>query len=125
MIVVGIILAAIGLLLIIAFICNRLKCRIKVEASVKKLAEQSVTLRGSTVKQYIPVFIYMVDGVTYTASANTATTKKDKFTVGQKLTIHANPKNPSSIRYGSNLGFLLAGLVFAGLGALFIVLSII
>ena len=123
MIVFGIITAVIGLLLTIGFILSRIKCSEAVEAEVSKLNEKKLYLRGSTIKQFNPVFTYSVGGKDYTQKSDILTTNAKKYFVGQKLTVLVNPKNPSEMRYGSNIGILLTGIVLLLIGALFITLT--
>lgn len=125
MIVLGIVLSLIGVLMIVSLAMSKIKCRTAIEATVSKITEKSTTLRGSTIKSYSPVFTYSFGGRQYTAKSDVSTRNPDKYTVGQKLTVFTDEAHPENVRYGSNVGILFGGLVFALLGALFIVLSLI
>ncbi len=123
MIVLGILLAITGLLLTLAFVFALLKCREKTEATVSKLVVKNITLRGSTVKQYTPVFTYTVGTNEYSAKADFSTIKPDKFTVGQKVTVHVNAKNPAEMRFGGNVRIIILGAVLLAAGILVLVLG--
>ena len=122
MLIFGIILAVIGAALLVAFICNRLNCHKKVDATITKVLEDEVKIRGSSVKKYIPVFTYTVDGKEYTQKTNTSTYKNGRFQVGYKTIVYVNPKNPTNVRYESNTEFLVAGINFLLLGIICIIL---
>ena len=123
MIVVGIIISVIGLLLVVSFVISRSRCRTRIEATVTGLDEKSMKLRGRTVRDITPVFTYTVDGKDYTYKAEMSTTNRRRFSVGQKETVFINEKHPSEARFGSNVGFLLFGLVLTFVGAAVIILS--
>lgn len=125
MIIIGIIIAVIGLLFIVAFSISRTRCKTRIEATVSKLATKSMKLRGRTVTDTTPIFTYTVNGEKYTYKAEMSTANRKRFTVGQKEFIFVNEKHPNEARYGSNLGFLLCGILCFLLGATFIVLSLL
>ena len=124
MIVLGSILLIIGGLLIISFILCKTKCRTKVEATVSEIEVKKTPLRGTTLKQYTPIFAYMLNGKKYTAKAEIATCKKEMFFIGQNITIFVNPNNPESVRYAHNWGFLLTGIALALVGGLIFILTL-
>ena len=123
MIIVGIIIAVIGALLVVAFAGSRVRCKMRIEATVSRLATKSMRLRGSTLTETTPVFTYTVNGKEYTYKAEMSTANRKRFAVGQKEFIYINDKNPEEARFGSNLGFLAFGICCVLVGALFIVLS--
>lgn len=120
MIVLGIILSIIGILLIVSFVSSRVKCTTKVEATVTKLKVKTFSVRGRTVKQYTPVVTYTVDGKEYTKETLVQTRNPDKYTVGEKLSIYTDLNDPKNMRFGSEIGFLVAGIVFASAGIFFL-----
>ena len=122
MLVLGIVLTVIGLLLIAAFLISRIRCRTETEAVVTKVIEKKSYHRGWTIWDCTPVFTYTVNGQEYTAKAESSTSNPKKFSVGQKLTIFTDAKHPENMRYGSNVGFCIAGIVIALLGIGIIVL---
>ena len=125
MIVIGIIIAVIGLLFVVAFAISRARCKMRIEATVSRLATKSMKLRGRTVTDTTPIFTYTVNGKEYTYKAEMSTTNRKRFAVGQKEFIYINEKKPEEARFGNNLGFLLFGICCVLVGALFIVLAII
>lgn len=125
MIVVGIIISVIGLLFVVAFAISRARCKMRIEATVSRLATKSMKLRGSTITDTTPIFTYTVNGKEYTYKAEMSTTNRKRFTVGQKEFIYINDKNSEEARFGNNFGFLLFGICCVLVGAVFIGLTII
>ena len=123
MIVIGIIIAVIGSLFVVAFAITGARCKTRIEAIVSRLATKSVKLRGSTVTDTTPIFTYTVNGKEYIYKAEMSTTNRKRFAVGQKEFIYINDKHPEEARFGNNLGFLIFGICCVLVGALFIVLS--
>lgn len=123
MFVIGIIIAVIGLLFVVAFAISRARCKMRIEATVSRFATKSMKLRGSTVTDTTPIFTYTVNGKEYTYKAEMSTTNRKRFTVGQKEFIYINDKNPEEARFGNNFGFLLFGICCVLVGAVFIVLA--
>ena len=123
MIVIGIIIAIIGLLFVVAFVISRVRCKTKTESIVSGLATKSIKLRGKTVTDTTPIFTYTVNGKEYTYKAEMSTVKRKRFVVGQKEFIYINDKHPEEARFGNNLRFLFFGICCALVGTLFIVLS--
>ena len=122
MLIVGILLAVIGALLIVAYVRSKTKCIAPVQAAVVRLAVTKFPLRGTTVKKYAPVFTYSVDGKEYSGKADITTFKSDKYRIGQQYTVFIDPEDPGVFRFGNIIGFLLVGILFALAGALMIVL---
>ena len=122
MIVLGIILALVGVLLIAAVINSKGKCTMRVEATVSSLIVKAMPRRGYTVDYYTPIFTYTVDGKEYSTKADLFTKDKKLFAVGQKATVLVNPADPAMMRYGSTAGFLITGIVLALAGLFFLVL---
>ena len=120
MIVLGIILALVGVLLIAAYVNGRAKCTMRADATVSRIIVKTLPRRGYSVNYYTPVFSYTVDGAEYSTRADLSTKNEKEFAVGQKATVLVNPADPSMMRYGSTVGFLLAGVVLA-LAGLFII----
>ena len=69
----------------------------------------------------MPVFSYTVNGAEYSAKADPSTKEGNQF-AGAEGTMLVNPADPGMIRYGSTVGVLLADVVLALAGLLFIVL---
>ena len=113
MIVLGIILALVGVLLVAAHGYNRRNCTMRVEATVSDLAVKKMPRKGYYVNYYTPVFSYTVDGKAYSTKADLSTKDAKLFEVGQKATVFVNPADPAMMRYGSTVGFLIAGIVLA------------
>lgn len=125
MIVVGILLTVIGLLLILAFLLSRIRCKTETEAVVAKIIEKKRFYRGRTITDYTPVFAYTVNNKEYHTKAEFSTTNTKKFFVGRKMTVFTDADHPENIRCGSNFGYCLAGIAFTLMGAFIIVLVFI
>lgn len=122
MLVIGIILALLGLLLLIAFVLSNVRCKKATEATVVKLVDKKQYVRGRTVHLITPVFGYSVDSKEYTVKADFSVSSEKKFYVGKKVTVYLDPKHPEAVRYGHYVGYGLAGLILLALGAFVIVL---
>lgn len=122
MLILGIVLCVIGFLLLISFLLSIIRCKTKTEAVIVRIIEKKRYFRGRTIKECTPVFAYTVNNVEYTAKADFSTTNANKFFVGQKLIVFTDINHPEKMRYGSNIGFCIAGIVFALLGIFIVIL---
>ncbi|MDE7306949.1 MAG: DUF3592 domain-containing protein, partial [Clostridia bacterium] len=83
---------------------------IRIEATVVEIAEVRVKHPGEVSKiRYAEVAEYSVDGVTYKAQNNSASTAPKK--VGSKITVAYNPENPSECFFPSS-NYSVVVLVF-------------
>lgn len=118
--VVGIILAGIGLLLIMAKIMTYIKCTVPINATVVKLEKEYTFFRGVEHTHYRPIVGYVVDGKSYTEEAYFRTYRKTKYPIASEIKICYNPKNPKEMRFVGHLFPLHIGLVFLFIGAVLI-----
>ena len=118
--VVRIILAAIGLLLLMAKVMTYIKCTVPISATVVKLEKECTFLRGVEHTHYRPAVRYVVDGKSYTEEAYFRTYRKTKYQVGSEMEICYNPKNPKEMRFVGRLSPLPMGLVFLFIGTVLI-----
>lgn len=118
--VVGIILAGIGLLLLTAKVITYIKCTVPINATVVKLEKEYTFLRGVEHTHYRPVVRYAVDGNNYTEKAYFRTYRKTKYHIGSKMKICYNPSNPKEMRFVGHLFPLHIGTVFLFIGAVLI-----
>ena len=118
--VVGIIIAAIGLLLITAKILTYIKCTVPIIATVVKPEKEYTYFRGVENTHYRPVVRYAVDGKNYTEKAYFRTCRKTKYPIGSQIRICYNPKKPKEMRFVGHLFPLPLGLVFLLIGAVLI-----
>lgn len=123
--VFGIIVALIGLLQIFFQVRKLSSCKKKVTATITSLKTDSIIVRGSTVHTYSPEFSYEFNGNTFTGTAPFSTTKKDKYTPGEPLTVYIDNDNPSEYRFGGKIGILIGGIVLLAIGLLFVTLFVI
>ena len=118
--VVGIILAGIGLLLLMAKVMTYIKCTVPINATVVKLEKEYTFLRGVENTHYRPVVRYVVDGKSYTEKAYFRTYRKTKYPIGSEIEICYNPKNPEKMRFVGHLFPLPLGLAFLFVGTVLI-----
>lgn len=118
--VVGIILAGIGLILIMAKIMTYIKCTVPINATVVKLEKEYTFFRGVEHTHYRPIVGYVVDGKSYTEEAYFRTYRKTKYPIDSEIKICYNPKNPKEMRFVGHLFPLPIGLVFLFIGAVLI-----
>ena len=121
--VVGIIIAGIGLFLITAKILTYIKCTVPVNATVVKPEKEYTYFRGVENTHYRPVVRYSVDGKNYTEKAYFRTCCKTKYPIGSQIRICYNPKKPKEMRFVGHLFPLPLGLVFLLIGAVLIFCS--
>ena len=117
---VGIILAGIGLLLIMAKVLTYIKCTVPINATVVKLEKEYTYFRSVEHAHYRPVVGYTVDGKNYTEKAYFRTCRKTKYPIGSQIRICYNPKQPKEMRFVGHLFPLPIGLAFLFVGTVFI-----
>ena len=117
---VGIILAGIGLLLIMAKVLTYIKCTVPINATVVKPEKEYTYFRGVENTHYRPVVRYAVDGKNYTEKAYFRTCRKTKYLIGSQIKICYNPKKPKEMRFVGHLFPLHIGTVFLFIGAVLI-----
>ena len=118
--VVGIIIAAIGLLLIMAKVFTYTQCTVPIYATVVRLEKDYTYFRGITNTYYHPVVEYVVDGKSYTQMASFRTLRATKYQVNLQMKICCSPKNPELIRFVGHPFPLPLGLVVLLIGAVLI-----
>ena len=117
---VGIILAGIGLLLIMAKVLTYIKCTVPINATVVKPAKEHTYFRGVKHTHYRPVVRYVVDGKSYNEEAYFKTYRKTKYPIGSEMEICYNPKKPKEMRFVGHLFPLPIGLAFLFVGTVLI-----
>ena len=123
--VVGMIITAIGLLLIMAKVMTYIKCTVPINATVVKLEKECTFLRGVERTHYRPVVRYVAFGKSYTEEAYFRTSRKTKYPIDSEMKINYNPKNPKEMRFVGRLSPLPMGLVFLFIGTVLICCCII
>lgn len=118
--VIGIILAVIGLLLILAKVMSYIRCTVLINASVVNLEEENIYYRSVNYTYYYPVVEYIVDGKCYSQKAYFRTSRKTKYPINSKMDIYYNPKNPDEIRFIGHPFPLPMGLILLSIGAVLI-----
>ena len=118
--IVGMLLAGIGLLLFTASLLAHLKCSVSIQAVVIGLEKEYTHIRGSTCTQYRPVVQYAVAGKVYTEKANFRTSRKEKYPPGSRISICFNPRNPQEVRFAGHVSPLPMGLAFLFIGAILV-----
>ena len=118
--VVGIIIAAVGLLLIMAKVFTYIQCTVPINATVVRLEKDYTYFRGITYTYYHPVVEYVVDGKIYTQMAYFRAYRKTKYPIDSKMNIYYNPENPELMRFVGHPFPLPLGLVLLLIGGLLI-----
>lgn len=118
--VVGIILAGIGLILCAIKIAAYVRCSEPISATVVKLEKEYTFFRGVEHNLYRPVVRYVVDGKKYTIEAHFRTHLKEKYRMDSEMNICYNPKNPKEMRFVGHPFPLPLGLAFLLIGAVLI-----
>ena len=118
--VVGMIITAIGLLLIVAKVMTYIICTVPINATVVKLEKEYTFLRGVEHTHYRPVVMYVVDGKSYTEEAYFRTSRKTKYPIDSEMKIYYNPKDPKEMRFVGHTFPLPLGLVFLFIGTVLI-----
>ena len=113
---VGIIIAAIGLLLIMAKVLTYIQCTVPINATVVRLENDYTTFRGVSYTFYHPVVEYVVDGKSYTQMASFRTLRATKYQVNSQMKICCSPKNPELMRFVGHPFPLPLGVVFLLIG---------
>ena len=114
--VVGIIIAAIGLLLIMAKVFSYIQCTVLVKATVVRLEMDYTSFRGIAYTFYHPVVEYVIDGKSYTQMASFRTLRATKYQVNSQMKICCSPKNPEQIRFVGHPFPLPLGVVLLLIG---------
>ena len=117
---VGIILAGIGLLLIMAKVLTYIKCTVPINATVVKPEKEYTYFRSVEHAHYRPVVGYTIDGKSYTEKAYFRTYRKAKYPIDSEIKICYNPKKPKEMRFVGHLFPLPIGLAFLIIGAILI-----
>lgn len=115
--IVGVILAGIGLLLLTAKVKTYISCTASIHAAVVKLKKEYTQHRGVEYIHYRPVVEYVVDGKSYTEEAYFRTRRKTKYPIDSQMRICYNPRNPAQMRFVRHPFPLPMGLAFLFLGA--------
>ena len=118
--VVGIMITAIGLLLLTAKLLTYIHCTVPQNATVVKLEKEYTYFRGVEHTHYRPAVRYVVDGKSYTVEAYFRTYRKTKYPIDSEMKIYYNPKNPEQMRFVGHLFPLPIGLVLIIVGAVLI-----
>ena len=114
--VVGIIIAAVGLLLIMAKVFSYIQCTVPINATVVRLKKDYTTIRGARYTYYHPVVEYVVDGKSYTQMASFRTLRATKYQVNSQMKICCSPNNPELMRFVGHLFPLPLGVVLLLIG---------
>ena len=114
--VVGIIIAAVGLLLIMAKVFTYIQCTVPINATVVRLEKDYSTFRGITHTYYHPVVEYVVEGKSYTQIASFRTLRATKYQVNSQMKICCSPKNPELMRFVGHPFPLPLGVAFLLIG---------
>lgn len=118
----GIIITQLGFLLIVIEINITVKCRERTTAEITRLKKSTTLLRGSGVNYYSPEFTYIKDDINYFGITPFSTRHKDKYRIGDKITIYINSTDPEQYRLKRINGILIFGFVTLAVGLVFVIL---
>lgn len=117
--IIGIVLAALGVLMLWGTIGRNLTCSQKVIAQVVDVrVEESGYWKGTL--PYYPTFTYVLNGREYTVESKEYTRSMNKYRVDEEAIIWCNPKNPEEIRLGVSIGGFFVAFVPLIIGGLLI-----
>lgn len=123
--IIGIISAALGLVIFAGFIVSKASCSLKLTATVTEVKTSTLYVRGSKTYRYHPVYSYEVDGKEYSCEAPFDSGSAKKFREGDTRMIGVNPKRPESITFKGRFTALLWAVLFMIIGLFFVVLFFI
>lgn len=117
--IIGIVLTALGALMLLGTTGRNMTCSQKVTAKVIDVrAEESGYWKGTL--PYYPTFNYVVNGKEYTVESKEYTRSMNKYRLNGEAIIWCNPKNPQEIRLGVSIGGFFVALVPIIIGGLLI-----
>ncbi len=115
MLIVGIVLAVIGVLILAAVISSTRACSQKVSGKVVRVELDNTRHWRGTYPHY-PIVSYVTDGKEYTVKSGTYTRISTKYETGQDVVVRYNPKKPDEIRVGLDLSSYIVGAIFLLIG---------
>lgn len=118
--IVGIIVAGVGLLLIMSKVMACIKCTVPVNATVVKLEKKHTYFRGIEHTSYRPIVGYVVDGRSYTEKADFRSYRETKYQVGSEIKVRYNTGKPEEIRFVGHPFPLPLGLAIFFIGVVLI-----
>ena len=118
--IVGIILASVGILSVLSGILSKRNCTEPAEGTVVSLKDKSYYHRGITTHDITPVIQYTYNGKTYESPACTSTSDKKKYRVGGRVGIRVDPNRPESYILGKTVLPYVFGLIMLIPGAVLI-----
>lgn len=121
----GIIVGAIGLMILIVELYSFIVCRERVEAKVVDYKVKSNIIRGTVVHMFSPIIAYELDGKQYTGVSPFSSRFECKYPIDSTMVIFANKKNPENYRFAGKFGGLITGLIITAIGLLFVILYFI
>lgn len=123
--ILGIIFAALGLIILTVNLVLLLRCNLKIDAKIIAINKIKNTLRGTTVYSYNPSVSYNVGGMEYKCKAPFSTKNESKYVVGNTIPLCVCEKKPELCRFKGQIGIVLFGLIPFVIGLTFIILFFI
>ncbi len=124
-ILIGILFAGVGLFLLRSNSQKMKRCTVEVPGKVVNIVEEREYEEGSYHYTYFPVISYQAEGQTIESQYTTGFGNKNKFVVGQSITILYNPNQVSEYviqgeKSNSIMGiaFLVGGILVFAIGVL-------
>lgn len=122
-IIVCLIFIAVGLFVVSIGKNDKKQCTEPVYATVSDIV---ISTSGSKNKStsYYPVYSFEYENRTYEVKSNVSSPKTKKLRVGEKVKIYIDPDNPNHVYLAGDSSSSILGYVFAGMGAIILVLVI-
>lgn len=122
--IVGIVLAAIGILYPALTLRRRAACKASVTATVVKVEKKTHYVGDRTEYKYLPTFSYTVNGKEYITPSDLETMNRLKYKEGGEVVIRYNPASPESICVGKKVFPYVGGGLLLLFGAALIACSL-
>ena len=118
--IVGLACAAVGGVLLYNRFSDKAACTEKVQGVVIELRATKTGKKNHKKTAYAPVYQYDYQGTTYTYVSNVYSSPAP-FSEGEQIDIMVDPTDPEHIFVPDDNGSLILGLVFGGIGLIFVI----
>lgn len=118
----GGLMTVIGAAMLLSNLLSRVRCRVKITATVKSLKAEEIKSRKGKQYAYRPKYVYKVNGVEYEGIAPFRAADPKKYRKGDRFPIAYNPQKPGEICFlGKQSMNAVGAALFAG-GAVFLLI---
>lgn len=124
LIVVGAVMAAVGVIYPTLTLKRRSACKAKVKATVVKVEKKTHYVGERTEHKYLPTFAYTVNVREYVTKSDLETLNMLKYKEGDEVTIRYNPDSPEIISVGVKVFPYVCGVLLLLFGGALIICSL-